>query len=132
MEKTLNLQSQYGGEIKGSLEINTYLNNGCMYIGLVEQREYPEPYGDLTVNLMGKVPDYCGYVDLNNMPELEKFIADNELGEFTGLMKRSGFCEYPLYLFNVDRMRELCPDGMQVYEASIGKGRETKVKEKAR
>ena len=37
MEKTLNLQSQYGGEIKVSLEINTYLNNGCMYIGLVEQ-----------------------------------------------------------------------------------------------
>lgn len=67
MEKTLNLQSQYGGEIKVSLEINTYLNNGCMYIGLVEQGEYPEPYGDLTVNLMGKVPDYCGYVDLNNM-----------------------------------------------------------------
>ena len=28
MEKTLNLQSQYGGEIKVSLEINTYLNNG--------------------------------------------------------------------------------------------------------
>ena len=91
MEKTLNLQSQYGGEIKVSLEINTYLNNGCMYIGLVEQGEYPEPYGDLTVNLMGKVPDYCGYVDLNNMPELEKFIADNALGEFTGLMKRSGY-----------------------------------------
>ena len=132
MEKTLNLQSQYGGEIKVSLEINTYLNNGCMYIGLVEQGGYPEPYGDLTVNLMGKVPDYCGYVDLNNMPELEKFIADNELGEFTGLMKRSGFCEYPLYLFNVDRLRELCPDGMQVYESGIGKGRETKVTEKAR
>ena len=132
MEKTLNLQSQYRGEIKVSLEINTYLNNGCMYIGLVEQGEYPEPYGDLTVNLMGKVPDYCGYVDLNNMPELEKFIADNELGEFTGLMKRSGFCEYPLYLFNVNRLRKLCPDGMQVYEASIGKDRETKVAEKAR
>ena len=132
MEKTLNLQSQYGGEIKVSLEINTYLNNGCMYIGLVEQGEYPEPYGDLTVNLMGKVPDYCGYVDLNNMPELEKFIADNELGEFTGLMKRSGFCEYPLYLFNVDRLRELCPYGMQVYEAGIGKGRDTKVTERAR
>lgn len=30
MEKTLNLQSQYGGEIKVSLEINTYLNNGCI------------------------------------------------------------------------------------------------------
>jgi hypothetical protein len=121
MEKTLNLQSQYGGEIKVSLEINTYLNNGCMYIGLVEQGEYPEPYGDLTVNLMGKVPDYCGYVDLNNMPELEKFIADNELGEFTGLMKRSGFCEYPLYLFNVDRLRELCRTGCRCMKRVLEK-----------
>ncbi len=132
MEKTLNLNSQSGGEIPVTLEINTYLNNGCMYIGLVEQGEYPEPYGDLTVNLVGKAPDYCGFVDLNNMPELEEFIEENKLGEFTGLTQRSGFCEYPLYLFNAERLRELCPDGMQAYETSIGRGREVKVMEKAR
>ena len=39
MEKTMKLQSQFGGEYEVSLEINTYLNNGCMYIGLVEQGE---------------------------------------------------------------------------------------------
>lgn len=132
MEKTLNLHSQFGKDIPVALEINTYLNNGCMYIGLTEQGEYPEPYGDLTVNLAGKAPDYCGYVDLNNMPELEKFIADNKLGEFTGLVQRSGFCEYPLYLFNAEKLRELCPDGMQAYETSIGRGKEAKVTEKAR
>lgn len=132
MEKTLNLHSQFGGEISVTLEINTYLNNGCMYIGLVEQGEYPEPYGDLTVNLVGRAPDYCGFVDLNNMPELEEFIEENKLGEFTGLTQRSGFCEYPLYLFNAERLRELCPDGMQAYETSIGRGREVKVMEKAR
>ncbi len=131
MEKTMKLSSRYGGEYQVSLEINTYLNNGCMYIGLVEQGEYPEPYGDLTVNLEGKAPDYCGYVDLNNMPELEKFIEDNDLGEFTGLTRRSGFCEYPLYMFNVDKLREMCPDGMQAYEAGIGKVREAKT-ERAR
>lgn len=69
---------------------------------------------------------------LNNMPELKKFIEENDLGEFTGLMQRSGFCEYPLYMFNVDKLRELCPDGMQAYEASIGKGRDVKVTERAR
>lgn len=131
MEKTMKLSSRYGGEYDVSLEINKYLNNGCMYIGLIEQGEYPEPYGDLTVNLDGKVPDYCGYVDLNNMPELEKFIEDNNLGEFTGLTRRSGFCEYPLYMFNVDKLREMCPDGMQVYEAGIGKVKEAEA-ERAR
>jgi len=132
MENTLKYNSPFSGEIQVSLEINTYLNNGCMYIGLVEQGEYPEPYGDLTVNLAGKAPDYCGYVDLNNMPELEKFIEENDLGEFTGLTQRSGFCEYPLYLFNVDKLRELCPDGMQAYEASIGRTKDKKVVERAR
>ncbi len=131
MEKTMKLSSRYGGEYQVSLEINTYLNNGCMYIGLVEQGEYPGPYGDLTVNLEGKAPDYCGYVDLNNMPEMERFIEDNDLGEFTGLTRRSGFCEYPLYMFNVDKLREMCPDGMQAYEAGIGKVREEKA-ERAR
>ena len=131
MEKTMKLSSRYGGEYEVSLEINTYQNNGCMYIGLIEHGEYPEPYGDLTVNLEGKAPDYCGYVDLNNMPELEKFIEDNDLGEFTGLTRRSGFCEYPLYMFNVDKLREMCPDGMQAYEAGIGKVREAKA-ERAR
>lgn len=133
MEKTMKLVSQFGGEYEVSLEINTYLNNGCIYIGLTTYEEgFREPYGDITVNLAGKAPDYCGYVDLNNMPELEKFIADNDLGEFTGLTKRSGFCEYPLYLFHVDKLREMCPDGMQAYEASIGKGRDVKVTERAR
>jgi hypothetical protein len=42
------------------------------------------------------------------MPDIEKFITDNDLGEFTGFTQRSGFCEYPLYLFNVDKLRELC------------------------
>lgn len=109
------------------------MNNGCLYIGLNEQsEEYSEPYGDMTVNLDGKAPDYCGFVDLNNMPELEKFIEDNKLGEFTGLMKQSGFCQYPLYLFDPERLRELCPDGMAMYEHSIGKDIEPKKQERAR
>lgn len=133
MDKTMKLHSQFGGEYDVSLEISRYLNNGCIYIGLVTNEEgFPEPYGDLTVNLEGRVPDYCGYVDLNNMPELEKFMEENDLGEFTGLTKRSGFCEYPLYMFNVDKLREMSPDGMQVYEACIGRAEAVKVTERAR
>ena len=62
----------------------------------------------------------------------EKFITENDIGEFTGLTKRSGFCEYPLYLFNVDKLRELCPEGMQMYENTINKGKVQEAKEKAR
>lgn len=99
MEKTLEFESYLTHmPFPVKLEINSYLNNQNLYIGLTDVSEMgPEPYGDITVNLE-KVLAYCGYVDINNMPELEEFIKDNDLGEFTGLTKRSGFCEYPLYM----------------------------------
>lgn len=127
MEKELELKTSWGDMIKVQLEVNSYLNNGCLYIGLIADSE---PYGDVTVNLPERAPDYCGYIDINNMPELEQFIQENDLAEFTGFMGFSGFCQYPLYLFNVDKLRELCPDGMAVYEKSIGI--EEKVMEKTR
>lgn len=120
MEQTLNLNTQWGSLEKVQLEISNYMNNNGLYIGLnAVGGEYTESYGDITVNIDGKAPDYCGYVDINNMPELEKFIEENDLGEFTGLTKRSGFCEFPLYMFNPDKLRELCPEGMEGYERSI-------------
>lgn len=133
MENKLELNTQWGSKKEVQLEINRYLNNGGMYIGLSTKEDgYIEPYGDVTVNLSDKAPDYCGYIDINNMPELEKFIEDNDLGEFTGLMQRSGFCEYPLYLFNVDKLKELCPDDMKAYEDSRKQGKETIKNEKCR
>lgn len=109
------------------------MNNGCLYIGMNDFEDgYPEAYGDVTVNLDGKVPNYCAYLDVNNMPGIEKFVTDNGLGELTGLTTQSGFTEFPLYLFNAEKLRELCPDGMKTYEDSIGVKKTPDVKEKAR
>lgn len=132
--KTFKLQTGWGKTEDVQLEMNNYVNNNGMFIGLIcpsEEGGY-EPYGDITVNLGVKAPDYCAYVDINNMPGLEKFIADNNLGEFTGLVQRSGFVEYPLYMFNVDELRKVCPDGMALYEANIGRARMPENKDKLR
>ena len=45
-------------------------------------------------------------IDTNNCEWAEKFIKENELGTPTGIMGYSGFCEYPLYLFDTSKIRE--------------------------
>lgn len=125
--------SEYGGDTEVKLELLPYLNNGRLGISLVGFEDgMPEPYGNLTVNIDAPTPNYCGYLDTNNLSNAEKFVVDNGLGEFTGLTGRSGYCEYPLYLFNVDKLRELCPEQMAAYEHSIGATGKKTGKEKSR
>ncbi len=122
MEKKLELKRRDKKTKKVELDINYYANNHCLYLGMLSGKGADrENYGDITVNLSGTVPDYCGYLDVNHLPELEKFIQKNGIGEFTGLTKQSGFCVYPLYFFDAEKLRELCPAGMLAYEQKIGK-----------
>lgn len=125
--------SEFIGDTAVELNIQQYINNGRIAVELISYEEgEPEPFGSLTVNIDAPAPDYCGYLDINNLSNAEKFVTENELGEFTGLTGRSGYCEYPLYLFNVDRLRELCPEQMAVYEQSIGAVKKEPEKEKSR
>lgn len=125
MSKKMKYESKWGDEMV-ELTMSQYAGSGNLFLELINtEGEYPEPYGNITVNL-GEVPKYCGYIDTNNMPEIEKFIADNDLGDFTGLTLQSGFCEYPLYVFNVDKLRVLCPEQMEKYEKDTDSAREKK------
>ena len=131
--KCLTYTSRFTGETDVSFDIQQYMNNGNIYIGLgCNEEGYLEPFADLTVNLGDTTPNYCAYVDTNNLPDAENFIADNELGTFTGFVKRSGYCEYPLYMFNPDKLRELCPDGLAMYEKNKGIVSENKQKNETR
>ena len=61
-----------------------------------------EPFGNLTVNLGEMLPPNMAYVDVNNMPDAERFIKEYNLGEPIGTTRRSGYCTYPLYKFKED------------------------------
>lgn len=65
------------------------------------------PFATLTVNIADtKLPKDCAYVDTNNCPWAEKFIGDYELGKYLGVWSTSGFCQYPLYWFDLDKISE--------------------------
>ena len=132
-EGTLELKTRLGTTENVTLTVNTYMDNNSLYVGMITAEDgFVEPYGDVTVNLLSSVPPYCAFVDTNNMPELENFLVKNGIAEFTGIQQRSGYCSYPLYLFDVEKMRELCPDGMAAYEQENGFDKKTKKKEKNR
>lgn len=112
--------SEYGRDVEVVLDMQLY-TNGRIYLGLIEVAEdgYPEPYADITTNIDAPAPAYCGYLDTNNLSNIEQFIVENEIGVFTGLMGSSGFCRYPLYRFNVEKLRSLFPDKLAEYEHGI-------------
>ena len=132
-EGTLKLKTQFGTTENVTLTVNTYMDNKSLYVGMTTEEDgFPEPYGNVTVNLLTSVPPYCAFVDTNNMPQLEDFLVENGIAEFTGLEQKSGYCNYPLYQFDVEKMRELCPDGMAAYERENGFDRKPEKKEKSR
>lgn len=99
---------------------SVYTHNNSLYIGINEiGKDGPESYGNLTVCLGDKLPEYHAYVDTNNMPELVGFIKRYELGEPTGDYASSGYCRYPLYKFDKDKLAEYCQEGLDTYEETL-------------
>ena len=64
------------------------------------------PFVNLTVNFENKLSEDQAYVDTNNCPWAEEFIEEYQLGEDTGRIKMSGYCFYPLYRFNLEKIKE--------------------------
>ena len=81
---------------------DNYVNNQSLAIMLLEKNG--EPFADLTVNIDGIADGTMAYVDTNNNSWAEKFIEENGLGVKTGAMGFSGFCAYPLYKFDIDKI----------------------------
>lgn len=108
MVNTLKYNTGFSQEpIDVQFHLSRYMDNGRIYIGLIEA-DTREPYGNLTVNIQDDIdamPDNYGYVDTNNAPYAEEFITDNELGIFMGVYGYSGYCQYPLYSFDLDKLK---------------------------
>lgn len=105
--KTLILY-KYGKEHPITFHLDSYLQNGNLYVGLITHEEgYPEPWSDLTVNLGVKCKENCAFIDINNNGrEIIDWLVDNGLGVLTEYIMPSGFCEYPEFEFNMDKLMQ--------------------------
>lgn len=68
-----------------------------------------EPYQTLTVSFGEFIGmKNCAYIDVNNCSPFAKQLLDAfGAAKDTGLTKRSGYCEYPLYVFDEQFLREI-------------------------
>ena len=63
-----------------------------------------EPFGTFTTNTDVVLPENLAAVDINNMPFIMKVLTENGLAKDTGMRIRSGFVEYPVMKFNLDKI----------------------------
>ena len=88
------------------IEEHRYTNNN-LALELVCETEFgDEPYAIITTNFGEKLLDGYAYVDTNNCKWVKDFIEQNNLGIDTKNMKQSGWCEYPLYKFNLEKIKD--------------------------
>lgn len=115
--ETFAFENQQGEWMGVVFKIGSYVNNRSLFIEMHEIKEgKAEPYADVTVNLDGKPPHFCAYIDVANTPKLAEYLEKCEIAYPTGLSKKSGFNEYPLYVFNIEQLRRMDAEGLETYE----------------
>lgn len=98
----------YGENYTLYLTKEQYCNNKRLAI-IAFTKDDGEYWCDISVNLSDvEIPndERLAFVDTNNAPWAEKFLVENEIAEPTGQGARSGFCIYPLYRFNLDKLEK--------------------------
>ena len=107
------LKNFYGSDYKLAPVIEHYSSNGTLAIELWETKrgKLSEPFATLTVNLSKSKGKTKQYVDINNCPWALNFIETNELGKRTGDYDFSGYCIYPEYEFNLEKLNEMKEEG---------------------
>lgn len=104
----------YGGIEEVVIERSLYRYGNRLMLNLIGIYDgIREPFATLTVNLDTEedISIDEAFVDVNNIPDACRFIECYELGVPTGRIARSGYCEYPLYKFDLDKIAKLEQEG---------------------
>ena len=90
-----------------ALTSDRYQADNTLYLELWTDEE---PYATLTTCLglkKSKENESLAFLDTNNFPQGPAIVKELGIGEPTGLYKSSGYCTYPLYKFDLQKVAEL-------------------------
>ena len=121
--KTYEYDSEYGGKYIVAPKLATYLENDNIYVGLnFYDEEYTcwDSFSDVTVNIVPMPYLYSAIDTNNNGDSIVDFLEENGFGESTGKYVQSGYCMYPVFRFNEDKLKEIDPDVFADYAKSHG------------
>lgn len=113
------------------LHVGQYAHGGRLYIGMDyrEDGEW-ESFDDLTVNILHEQAKANeAYISDTFSEEKIAFIQKHKLGEVLNEVGRSGFCTYRKVAFDMDRLRELDPQGVERYLKAHSELRQGKKKQ---
>ena len=95
------LNTDYGKYDVG-IRLENYVNNNNTCISLYDEDGCP--FAIITTNIE-KLPKEYACIDTNNYHWATKFLTDNDLGEPTECYMNSGFCTYPIYKLNLNKLK---------------------------
>lgn len=108
----------YGDDNNVRLVLNMYRDNDNLFVGLEEhdnEFDFWSPYCDVTVNI-SKLPFLESAINVNlGGQEKITFLIKNGFGALTDKILSSGFCQYPVFRFNAEKLKELDPEFFEKY-----------------
>lgn len=108
-----------GREYMCGIDFSLYANNGVLACIIRGGDEFPSV---LTVNL-NLIPNlaFGSFIDTNNAPETLEFLKDNDFGILTEIRAQSGFCTYPLFVFDKKLVKKANPETYDTYVKTFGR-----------
>lgn len=107
------------GDHELTVTICSYAVNKRLAVNLLCKEDgYWEPYASLTVNLPAEPlrPNEAFVKCFDENQGLMDFILGNKLGKaLPGQDGHSGFCAYPKIVFDMEKLREFDPEGVEKY-----------------
>lgn len=115
-EQILDYDWEFGKE-QIRLEVGSYMYGNRLYIGMLSKDSGGwESFADLTVNLT-HVPAKANeaYIDHNSSKAKIQFIQKHKLGKVLDETAQSGFCTFKKVAFDMERLKELDPKGVEKF-----------------